>query len=125
VLPVNVQACHSVLALCGESYCTRLWCIWELYTVFAFAPVERAVARVKLQPVNNKGQASAVDVPLALSKFDLSNVRSYDPNEEGRIRKVICDCGELSFESHIRELGHALQDKACPRRAGASAHSSM
>ena len=35
-LPVKIMACHRILALCGETYCSRLWCVWELYTSFAF-----------------------------------------------------------------------------------------
>merc|ERR1712194_625630 len=36
VLPVNLMACRSVLLLCGSTYVTRLWCIWELFTMIAF-----------------------------------------------------------------------------------------
>jgi len=36
-LPVYLHACRSVLVLCGPTYLTRLWCVWELYTLFAFA----------------------------------------------------------------------------------------
>ena len=37
VLPINIMAAAQVLVLCGETYCTRLWCVWELYVVFMFS----------------------------------------------------------------------------------------
>ena len=36
-LPVFVQSCSELLILCGDSYSTRLWCVWELYIHFAMA----------------------------------------------------------------------------------------
>lgn len=119
LLPVNVAACDTVLVLCGATYCSRLWCVWELYTVFAFAPKQQAIGRIQLQPLveaASHGQASKrqvhVHVPASLSKFELSGARCYDPNEEGKIRGIIRDCGQASFESHVRELGEALLERA-------------
>ena len=28
-----VQSCGRLLILCGDTYCQRLWCVWELYLV--------------------------------------------------------------------------------------------
>ena len=30
-----MQSCKSMLVLGGPTYIERLWCIWELYTLFA------------------------------------------------------------------------------------------
>jgi hypothetical protein len=161
VLPVNIQACDRVLVLCGETYCTRLWCVWELYIVFAFAPKDQAAARVLLQelhPAPSQGDGRlhgvgsdrererqnereserqneresetetahenenplVVDIPTLLSEFDLSTACCYDPNEELKIRRVIADCGEADFESHINELGRALLLSVAAAKAAAS-----
>lgn len=34
-LPVFEMACQKLLVLNGQTYTTRLWCVWELYTFFA------------------------------------------------------------------------------------------
>ena len=47
VLPVNVMACRQVLVLCGATYPGRLWCIWELYTLFCFVPEDQALERIR------------------------------------------------------------------------------
>lgn len=107
VLPVNIQSCEKVLVLCGPTYCSRLWCIWELYTIFVFAPKEVAVARVQLQQL--KGEGDVVDVPALLSEFELQSSKCYDPNEESRIRAIISQKkGDNTFQDYIRELGRAM-----------------
>jgi hypothetical protein len=107
VLPVNVQACERVLVLCGKTYCNRLWCVWELYVVFAFAPREQAATRVQIQVLEGEGEAAG-SVPQRLSEFELLTAHCYDPNEEHKIRRIIQECGQSSFESHVRELSGAL-----------------
>eukprot|EP01046_Picozoa_sp_COSAG06_P012855 COSAG06_NODE_766_length_12468_cov_14.138076_5_plen_336_part_00 len=41
-LPVMVQSCGRLLILCGDTYCQRLWCVWELYTWFAMSGADAA-----------------------------------------------------------------------------------
>lgn len=91
--------------LCGETYCNRLWCVWELYVIFAFAPKEQAAARVELHALEGK---AVVDVSQRLSEFKLLTAHCYDPNEEHKICGIVQECGQESFESHIRELGQEL-----------------
>jgi hypothetical protein len=51
VLPINVMACKKMLVLCGPTYPTRLWCAWELCTLFSFKQEEAALATVVLVPL--------------------------------------------------------------------------
>ena len=48
VLPVNVMACKKMLVLCGPTYTQRLWCAWELFTLFSFSSFKQAVSRVHI-----------------------------------------------------------------------------
>merc|ERR1712100_184219 len=48
VLPVNVMACKKMLCLCGPTYTQRLWCAWELFTLFSFSSFKQAVSRVEI-----------------------------------------------------------------------------
>ena len=47
VLPVNVMACNKMLVLCGSTYPSRLWCAWELFTLFSFQGHKQALAKVE------------------------------------------------------------------------------
>ena len=37
MLPCNIMACNKMLILCGSSYPSRLWCVWEMCTLFALS----------------------------------------------------------------------------------------
>ena len=107
MLPVNIQKCNRVLVLCGETYAGRLWCIWELYCIFAFATSQtEAVSRVQLQAVSTSGDD--IDVPSKLAHFSITNSHCYDPNEEKRILSVIKRGGQARFEGLIRSVGCAF-----------------
>ena len=79
-------------------------------TIFAFAPKHQAVGRVRLCPLDGSDADAGVDVPALLGEFQLKNAQCYDPNEEGKIRGIIDECGKASFEAHIRELGRAVRE---------------
>ena len=107
VLPINVMMCDKVLVLCGAKYAGRLWCIWELFTLFSFADMKEALRRVQICPL-----ATDVDLIKHLLSFDVVNAHCYDPNEESKIRRVIAATGGATgvtqFNNKIRELGQQL-----------------
>merc|ERR1711924_436335 len=39
-LPIFLVSCRRMLVLAGETYVTRLWCIWELHMLYAAAGTE-------------------------------------------------------------------------------------
>ena len=72
--------------------------------MFVFAHNDLAAKRVQLEEL----EGEHVDVPSLLAQFHLQGCHCYDPNEEHKIRSVIKECGEGSFESNIRELGKTI-----------------
>lgn len=104
VLPVNVMACRRVLVLCGETYTQRLWCIWELFTLMAFASMDQALERLHVVPLNAPG---SVDSIRQLTDFCVDEAHCYDPNEERRLKHVIEGLGKGRFNQRVRELGAA------------------
>ena len=48
VLPINVMACKKMLVLCGHTYASRLWCAWELFTLFSFQGHKRALEQIEV-----------------------------------------------------------------------------
>ena len=53
VLPINVMACHKMLVLCGNTYVQRLWCAWELFTLFSFQAHSVACEKLELVIIEN------------------------------------------------------------------------
>merc|ERR1712048_712371 len=89
-------------ALCGATYLSRLWCVWELCTAMAFVPREHVADCVHLMKVTTDPQE---DLVSRLKTFQISDAHCYDPNEESRVRRVIQAIGAERFEQKIRDLG--------------------
>ena len=71
VLPINLAACTKMLVVIGGTYATRLWCVWELCTVFAFSDcVGDVSSRIVLAPLG-EGMVET------LERFSLDHARCY------------------------------------------------
>ena len=101
VLPVNVMACSKMLVLCGSTYPSRLWCAWELFTLFSFEKREQALDQIELMildtandlPTPNSSLPGAnvqeVDIMQALETFEVGRSSCFDPNE---VRFDVLEC---------------------------------
>ena len=107
-LPINIMACDNMLVLAGETYSTRLWCVWELCTLFSFMSSTNALKRVTLLSLT---EDNGETVLKELMSFSISNAHCYDPNEEKRLRRVIGAVGVERFETNIRTLATKLSTK--------------
>lgn len=113
VLPVNVMACRKMFVLWGSTYAQRLWCVWELFTMLAFASLEHVLERIEFASLLTT--TCGAELGLRLMNFDVRHARCYDPNEESRIRGVIFALGEARFNDRIRALGTALYRRESSR----------
>ncbi|GMH73089.1 hypothetical protein TrST_g10231 [Triparma strigata] len=117
VLPVYVMASKKMLVLLGETYPTRLWCIWELFTLFSFSIESVALEKVQLEVFANKGGGLQKDDILDyLARFNISNSCCYDPNEESKLKVVIDAIGNGTFNMKIRKLGASIVKREQERR---------
>jgi len=107
-LPVNVMACSQMLVLCGETYADRLWCVWELCTLFSFMDEDRALERLRFICYAKDGNNSVLQ---RLMEFKASQARCYDPNEEAKLFKIIRAVGEERFNDIIRRLARSMQQQ--------------
>lgn len=106
-LSVSLMACDAVLLLFGPFYTSRLWCVWELFTLTAFLPLELAVARVKMAPLNEADLASNA-LAQQLEDFDAATALTYDPNDRAKLIAVIEAVGRWRFNETIHELGRRV-----------------
>merc|ERR1712232_720383 len=102
-----------MLVLCGSTYQSRLWCIWELFTLLAFMPMEDALEHLHLVPLLSHTQSADETDAVAqqLLRFDVQDAHCYDPNEEARLRQVIAALGNEAFNQRIRTLGRAFMEE--------------
>jgi len=123
-LPIYMQACRGVLVLWGDSFCERLWCVWELYAAFAFSDGNISLTVAILRPDAAGGDARE-EVWRRLEAFDLSLAHCSNPNEEKKLRRAISGApgGARAFELTVRGLASQLQLQlqANPRQPAAKA----
>ncbi len=114
VLPINISSCEKFLILWGESYINRLWCVWELYTLFAFCRPEVAMERLEVIVLNDSmGNSNDRLILLAekLEHFTLDDAHCFDPNEENKLRHLISTVGKEKFEFSVHCIGNRLKKK--------------
>merc|ERR1711874_523759 len=100
VLPINVMACSKMLVLWGETYPKRLWCVWELCTLFSMMPEAQARERLMVVAIGD-----ADEMLEKARAFDFREAQCYDPNVENRLTTVIAAVGEERFNDCIRQFG--------------------
>eukprot|EP00947_MAST-08B_sp_MAST-8B-sp1_P004270 g4270.t1 len=100
VLCINVAACRQLLMLCGKTYVHRLWCVLELFMIFAFAGEEEALSRIQLVPIEEDGVTREAILDK-LANFKLDEAHCYDPNEERKLRMVMKGIGEERFHHQM------------------------
>mmetsp|Transcript_20888 Transcript_20888/g.48473 ORF Transcript_20888/g.48473 Transcript_20888/m.48473 type:complete len:1207 (-) Transcript_20888:343-3963(-) len=118
VLPVNVMACKRMLVLCGPSYPTRLWCAWELFTLFSFQAHNAALRRVVLISLSESEagmEPAEVSGNEKLMNFQVADSHCYDPNEEHKLRSVIAAVGEARFNQSIQKLANDIATSSTRR----------
>ena len=106
VLPVNIMSSQKILALCGPSYSSRLWCVWEMFTLFAFMSPSQALEKIQIEGIGDEA-GSGRKVLMELCNFNYLNAQCYSPNEQLKITKVIEAVGGDRFNSRVRHLAKA------------------
>ena len=104
-LPLYLQACDTFFVCAGETYFTRLWCVWELYVLFALS--ENVDPKIQVADVVGAGAAHH-----KLSNFKFDDARCFDPNQQSHLRAAIASApgGHSRFEEQVRSLAKLLPE---------------
>ena len=108
VLAIYLLSCDKIRILCGPGYALRLWCVWEIFTLFAVASDEVALRRIELVTFGDD-TTHQHEVLERLCRFELSAAHCFDPNEEFKLKAVISAVGVAAFEARIRLLGTKIK----------------
>lgn len=112
VLPVFVNACNHMLILCGSTYATRLWCIWEIFVLVAFVKVELAIERLYFAPLDGDGTRNNIlNILGELENFDVANASCFNPNDQARLSRIIHGLGDERFNNLIHEIARACAQR--------------
>jgi hypothetical protein len=117
-LPVHLAGCVQLLVLAGSTYCTRLWCLMELFT---FVKMGGSAANVTVVPLvgGSSAEASGHHARVALSSeatfkaevaqlfsgFDANRAQCFVQSERQRLLGII----EAGFGS-IHDFNATVRD---------------
>jgi hypothetical protein len=68
----------------GPTYLKRLWCIWEIFTLFCFCNDELAAERIEILPLIDTNELIE-----QLETFNIDEAHCFDPNEEYKLRYLM------------------------------------
>lgn len=109
-----ITACDKMLVLCGPTFPHRMWCVWEIFTLFAFQSESEAVERITLRPLDIEISPEGLIDSSALSElehFDVNVATCYDPNDEMAMKQIIDSVGRLEFNGKVRRMGTSLRSQ--------------
>ena len=117
-LPINIGACRKMLVLMSKSYMKRLWCVWELFSIFTFCNKELALERIHILPVRTKlpDDDGRFDIPGELRSFDINKAHCFGPNEEFKLRAILHEIGVHRFRSCMSALALTYERKKLEER---------
>jgi hypothetical protein len=112
VLPINIGACSKMLILMSRTYLRRLWCVWELFSLFTFCYKELALERIVVLSLEEGsgggGSGASFDLATEMRNFNIDNAHCFDPNEEYKLRQIIHDIGVDRLKTSLQTLADSL-----------------
>lgn len=129
VLPINIASSKKMLVVMSNTYIERLWCVWELFTLFSFCSKELAVDRLEiifLKPKSsNSGKHEIIDEPVDEKKMiekirnlahdkisPIDSSHCFGPEEEYKLRSIMNDIGLENLTLAFGQIARALEDKS-------------
>jgi hypothetical protein len=107
LLPVNLAACKRLLVLMGPSFLSRLWCVWEVFSIFAFS--NRAIAYESVHVLSLYSDPDWVAKLPDEGSISIDDAHCFDPNEELKLRAILFDIGMERVEHELRMFVRGLK----------------
>jgi len=113
VLPINIASSKQVLILMSKTYLNRLWCIWELYTLFTFSSKELAMERLEIVFLDDMDPSTMIDEIEKLTTLNspIDHSHCFGPDEEYKLRHIIHDVGVENLNEALKAIVLALKSK--------------
>ena len=122
-MPVYLSGCQTLLIMAGPTYCSRLWCVMEIFTfLFMGGKLDRieihalsASDDAPTAPVD--GRRSLDDLKHQFATFDAAKAQCFLPKDKHRLLAVV-EAGFGDFEEFNVKVRTAFAERlqAPPKR---------
>ncbi len=102
-MPVYLSGCQTLLIMAGPTYCSRLWCVMEIFTfLFMGGKLDRieihALSASDDAPTSPAdGRRGLDDLKHQFATFDAAKAQCFLPKDKHRLLAVV-EAGFGSFE---------------------------
>ena len=105
-VPIFLAGCQTLLIVAGPTYCSRLWCVMEIFT---FLRMGGERERIELKLIANPGQDQAAakrELATQLGTFNASKAQCFKQEDRQRLLAVIeAGFGDFDeFNKGVREV---------------------
>ena len=106
-LPIFLTGCQSLLIVAGPTYCSRLWCVMEIFTFMRMGGTRE---RIEVNMIMHKDHTDPAAAKKVLKKqfatFDAAKAVCFLPKDTHRMLAVVeAGFGDLkTFNSLVRSI---------------------
>jgi hypothetical protein len=115
-LPIFLAGCQKLLILAGPTYCSRLWCVMEIFTFLRMGGTRERIEVNMLMHKDDTDPAAAKKVlKKQFATFDAAKAECFLPNDKHRLLAVVeAGFGDFKeFNQHVRSIfGDRVQETA-------------
>ena len=115
-LPIFLAGCQSLLIVAGPTYCSRLWCVMEIFTFMRMGGTRE---RIEVKTITHKDHTNPAAAKKELKKqfatFDAAKAECFLPKDKHRLLAVVeAGFGDFKvFNQRVRSVfDDRLQDSA-------------
>ncbi len=115
-MPVYLSGCQTLLIMAGPTYCSRLWCVMEIFTfLFMGGKLDRieihALSASDDGPISQSdGRRSLDDLKQQFATFDAAQAQCYLPQDKHRLLAVI-EAGFGDFQEFNQRVRVAFVER--------------
>ena len=113
-LPIFLAGCQTLLIVAGPTYCSRLWCVMEIFTFIRMGGSRKQIEVKMLMHKDHMDPAAAKkELKKQFAKFDAAKAECYLPEDKHRLLAIVeAGFGDFKvFNQLVRStFGDRLQD---------------
>ena len=115
-LPIFLAGCQTLLIVAGPTYCSRLWCVMEIFTFLRMGGTrERIEVNMLMHEDHTDPAAAKEELKTQFAKFDAAKAECFLPKDKHRLLAVVeAGFGDFKvFNQHVRSIFDDRLQESC------------
>ena len=110
-LPIFLAGCQTLLIVAGPTYCSRLWCVMEIFTFMRMGGTrERIEVKMIMHKDHTNPAAAKKELKKQFATFDAAKAECFLPKDKHRLLAVV-EAGFGDFEEFNVKVRTAFAER--------------